>query len=68
MRIRIIKNTDVNLDKPRLGEIWPKYLFQYDEYDISQVETLSESFANLVLENGDVLLEVPIGSFQLQTA
>lgn len=63
MKILMIRNVDVDVDKTRLKEVWPKYLHRNDMFDIDKIEDISDTSANLVLDNGDVLLEVPKNSF-----
>ena len=63
MKILMIKNVDVDVDKPRLNEVWPKYLSRNDSFSIDKIEEIGNDVVNLVLDNGDVLLEVPKNSF-----
>ena len=52
------------MDKTNLKEVWPKYINRNDVYDVDKIESLDSRFVNLVLDNRDVLLEVPITSFE----
>lgn len=63
MKILMIRNVDVDVDKPRLNEVWPKYLSRNDSFSIDKIEEIGNDVVNLVLDNGDVLLEVPKNSF-----
>lgn len=63
MKIKILKNIDVDIDKTRLNEVWPKYLFKNDIIDVEKIESISDIYVNLVLSDGDVLLEVPKNTF-----
>ena len=63
MKITMLRNVDVDMDVPRLHEVWPKYLARHDMFNIDQVEEIGGEVVNLVLDNGDVLLEVPKNSF-----
>jgi hypothetical protein len=65
MKILMLRNVYVNVDKPRLKEVWSKYLSRNDTYSIDKIEDISDDVVNLVLDNGDVLLEVPRNSFKL---
>ena len=58
MKIKILKNIDVDIDKTKLQEVWPKYLQRNDVFNVDKIETICEDKVNLVLDNGDVLLEV----------
>jgi len=63
MKILMLRNVDVDVDKPRLKEVWPKYLSRNDMFSIDKIEDIGNDVVNLVLDNGDVLLEVPKNSF-----
>lgn len=64
MKIRFLKNMDLDIDKTNLKEVWPKYINRYDTYNVEKIEPIDTRFVNLVLDNRDVLLEVPITSFE----
>ena len=59
MKIKILKNVDIDIDKTRLQEVWPKYLSKNDIFEVEKVEFISDASVNLVLSDGDILLEVP---------
>jgi len=63
----MIKNVDIDIDKTRLREVWPKYLSRNDVFNINKIEEISDTNVNLVLDDGDVLLEVPKNSFTLKS-
>lgn len=63
MKIKILKNIDIDIDKTRLQEVWPKYLSKNDIFDVDKVEFISDASVNLVLSDGDILLEVPKTAF-----
>jgi len=56
MKIKILKNIDIDIDKTRLQEVWPKYLSKNDIFDIEKIESLNDMTVNLVLSDGDILL------------
>lgn len=64
MRIRFLKDLDLDVDKTNLREVWPKYIRKYEEYEVYQIETITSKNVNVVLNNDDVLLEVPSDSFE----
>lgn len=64
MKIKILKNVDVDEEFPRLQEIHPKYLSKNNIYRVDSIEVLNENLANIVLDDGNVLLEVPVDSFE----
>jgi hypothetical protein len=37
MKIKILKNVDIDIDKTRLQEVWPKYLSKNDIFDIEKI-------------------------------
>ena len=63
MKIKMLKNIDVDVDKTKLQEVWPKYLYRNDIFNVDKIESICDDKVNLVLANGDVLLEVPAKSF-----
>lgn len=67
MKIKMLKNVDVDEEFPRLGEIHPKYLVRHNIYRIDSVEILNDKVANVVLDDGNVLLEVPTDSFEMSS-
>lgn len=64
MKIRFLKNIDIDIDKTKLQEVWPRYITRNDIYNVDKIETIDHNRVNLVLDNSDVLLEVPTDSFQ----
>lgn len=63
MKIKILKNVDIDIDKTRLQEVWPKYLSKNDVFEVEKVEFISDASVNLVLFDGDILMEVPKNAF-----
>jgi hypothetical protein len=68
MKIVILKNISVNGENPRLGDAFSKCLSKNDIVYIDNIEILDNSYANLVLDNGDELLEVPTNAFEVLNA
>ena len=64
MKIQFLKNIDINIDKTNLKEVWPRYIHRNDIYNVDKIESIDSKLVNLVLDNEDVLLEVPVDSFQ----
>jgi len=64
MKIQILKNFDADLERARLGDIDPKFLFRNDILNVEKIEDIGYNRANIVLDNDDVLLEIPIDTFQ----
>lgn len=65
MKLRVLKNVDVDMDKTKLREVWPKYLHRNDVINVDRIESLDDKVVNLVLDDGDVLLEVPKNAFTI---
>ena len=63
MKIKILKNVDIDIDKTRHQEVWPKYLSKNDIFEVEKVEFISDASVNLVLFDGDILMEVPKNAF-----
>lgn len=63
MKIKMLNNIDIDIDKTNLQEVWPKYLYQNDIFNVDKIESICDDKVNIVLDNGDVLLEVPTKSF-----
>jgi hypothetical protein len=40
MKIKILKNIDVDIDKTKLHEVWPKYLHRNDVFNVDKIETI----------------------------
>ena len=65
MKLRVLKNVDVDMDKTKLREVWPRYLHRNDVINVDRIESLDDKVVNLVLDDGDVLLEVPKNVFTI---
>ena len=65
MKLKILTDIDVNIDKTKLREVWPKYLRRNDVVHVDRIESLNDKIVNLVLDDGDVLLDVPNNVFSV---
>ena len=65
MKLKILTDIDVNIDKTKLREVWPKYLRRNDVVRVDRIESLNDKIVNLVLDDGDVLLDVPNNVFSV---
>ena len=65
MKLKILTDIDVDIDKTKLREVWPKYLRRNDIVRVDRIESLNDSVVNLVLDDGDVLLDVPKNAFSI---
>lgn len=64
MKIRFVKNITADVEKIRLGEVWDKYFQRWDELSIENIHCSGRS-ADLVTYDGDIILNVPIDSFEV---
>ena len=62
MKIQFVKNILVDVQKPRLEEVWDK---EYKRWDELIVETINynEKKATICTTDGDILIDVPVDSF-----
>jgi len=65
MKLKILTDIDVDIDKTKLREVWPKYLRRNDVVHVNRIESLNDKVVNLVLDDGDVLLDVPNNVFSV---
>ena len=66
MKILMIRNISIDVDKTRLNEVWPMYLQCHDAFRVDSIQDIADDVVNVVLDSGDVLLEVPKNSFTLK--
>lgn len=64
MKVRIIKNVLVEIEKTKLGEVWDKQLSRWDELNVETMDVQGR-FANLTTFDGDVYLQVPKDFFEV---
>jgi hypothetical protein len=66
MKIRFIKNVDVDYYDYKLDEIYPKYYQRWDEITIDSIKKLANDIflADVFFSNGDVIIGVPLNSFE----
>lgn len=62
MKIRFVKNVLVEVIKPRLEETWDKEYRKWDELKVESI--VGESKVNITTKEGDILLDVPLDSFE----
>jgi hypothetical protein len=72
MKIRFIKSILVEIEKPKLEEVWDKQFYKWDELLISNKsedlyvrQTIGEKKVNLLTFDGDLLRDVPVNSFEV---
>jgi hypothetical protein len=64
MRIRFVKTCVVDVEKIRLQEIWDKAFNRWDEVNAESLQ-YSNNKVDIVTKDGDVLIGVPIESFEV---
>lgn len=66
MKIKFVKNVVVDVEKPRLNEVWDKY---YCKWDIVNAESLTynpdKKTAHILTYEGDELVFVPNDAFEV---
>jgi hypothetical protein len=64
MRIRILRNILVEMERPRLNEVYDKYLKKWDELLVESIDTYGK-ICDITAYNGDVYEEVPLDAFEV---
>lgn len=64
MKVRMLKNVLVEVQKTRLDEVWDIQLSRWQELALEKIE-LNGPFAFLTTFDGDVYLNVPVNSYQI---
>jgi hypothetical protein len=63
MKIRFLRDIIVDVEKPRLDEIWDKNFRKWDEIRVTEIFPQG-SLATLKTDEGDFILSVPKDSFE----
>ena len=64
MKIRFLKDITVDVEKPRLNEVWDKQYHRWDEISVEQIFT-EKKRATLQTTEGDFIVAVPTDSFEV---
>ena len=64
MKIRILRSVLVEIEKPRLSEVWDKQLYRGSEMHIEKIN-VDGKFANLITYEGDVVLQIPTDAYEV---
>jgi len=64
MKIRFIKNWCGEEYKKRLDETWDVSYSSWSEIKVEQVDVFPNKVANLIKEDGNIVLDVPVESFE----
>ena len=64
MKIRILKNCLVEIEKKRLQEIWDKQLYRGNELHIDSA-IVEGKWANLTTYDGDVIQQIATDAFEV---
>ena len=64
MKIRILKNVLVEINKIRLDEVWDKSLQRRDELNVDSIN-VDGKYANLTTYEGDVILQIPTDAYEV---
>lgn len=65
MKIKFVETIRADLDKPRLNEVWPCVCREHEYYTLEKIEQTSDIYSNLVLTNGDAILQVPNSAYEI---
>ena len=64
MKIRILKNVLVEVEKTRLQEVWDKQLYRWDELNVESINVVGKS-ADISTYEGDIFLNIPVDSYEV---
>lgn len=64
MKIRIIKPILVEIEKPRINEVWDHYYEKWDELNIESINIIGK-FACLTTYDGDIIRLIPKDAFEI---
>ena len=64
MKIRILKNVLVEIQKTRLDEVWDKSLQRRDELNVENIN-VDGKYANLTTYDGDIILSLPTDAYEV---
>ena len=64
MKIRILRNVLVEIEKTRLDEVWDKSLQWRDELHVENIN-VDGKYANLTTYEGDVILQLPTDAYEV---
>jgi hypothetical protein len=60
MKIRFLRNVDVDYCDHRLDEIYPKYFQKWDEIEVDSIKRLKDHVSvDMFLSNGNVIIDAP---------
>lgn len=64
MKIRILKNILVEIEKTHLSETWDKNLFRGTELHVENIYVDGKT-ATITTYDGDVIKEIPVDAFEV---
>lgn len=64
MKIRILKNCLVEIEKTKLQETWDKQLYRGNELHIDSA-IKEGKWANLTDYDGDIILNIPVDAYEV---
>lgn len=63
MKIRFLKTLTLDVESPRMEEVWYKTFPKWAELYVDEIY-ISEKNATFKIENGDFILNVPLDAFE----
>ena len=64
MKIRILRNILVEIEKTRLQETWDKQLYRGNEVHVENIN-MDGKYANLTTYDGDVIEGLPVDAYEV---
>lgn len=60
MKIRFVKSVLVEIEKPKMDEVWDKYFHRWDEVNVESIQG-----NDLITYNGDILKNVSSDAYEV---
>lgn len=64
-KIRFKQNVTVDIEKPRLEEVWDKTYRRWDEVRAEEIINGGDGLSDVVTYDGDILRNVPSEAFEV---
>lgn len=64
-KIRFNQSVTVDLEKPRLDEVWDKTFRRWEEVRAEEIISGEDGWSDVVTYDGDILRNVPSESFEV---
>ena len=64
MKIRFVKDILVEVQKTKIDEVWDKQYHRWDELNVESIQRVYD-FAAICTAEKDILMDVPVGAFEV---